>query len=391
MEMLSNNEPIRSVEWFMNTRFFPLIALCGTVASYGLVARAIEANPTQPANTSAVPASAAPPFSGRINEIVSLTKSGVDQSVVLAYIKNSPGPFEPSPDEIIKLRDMGISTPVLTAMLERGATVRDQAHAAAMAAAPSDNTSPAQAPVITETPPSTYTGSDATYATPPASTVTYIGGDYGYSSPYYYPTTYYYSGWYPSAFFYPFPCWFGGVFYAHGCFFPHGGFVHDGFHVHDGHGGGFHGDVHGGFHGGDIHGGFHGGATGGIHGGTTGGFHGGNGSSHASLGSRTFNPGFTSSPIHPGTHSFNSGFSAAPVGSTIRGNTVAGGGFRGGSVNSFRSAPAGGGFRGGTVGGGFHGGMGGGAVHMGGGGGGGVHMGGGGGGGFRGGGGGGHR
>jgi hypothetical protein len=309
----------------MKTRFLPLFTLCGVVANSGLVARAIESNPTQPSDTtSAIPASAAPQFSGRINEVVTLSKSGVDQAIVLSYIKNSPGPFEPSADEIIKLRDVGVSTPVLTAMMERGAQVRDQAHAAAVAAAAlQSNTSPSQAPVITETPPSTYAGADYA-AAPPASTVTYIGGDYGYSYPYYYPT--YVSGYYSSAFFYPFPCWYGGIYYAHGCYFPHGGFIHDGFHVHDGFHGGF--DAHGGFHG--TVGGFHG-TVGGVHGGVSGGFHAGN------------TGGFQSSGFSVGgTHSM-------PIGGGV-GRMPAGGGVRGGG--GFSS----GGFHAGGGGGGSHGG-----------------------------------
>jgi len=321
----------------MKTRFLPLFTLCGVVASSGLVARAIESSPTQPSDTaSAVPASAAPQFSGRINEVVTLSKSGVDQSIVLSYIKNSPGPFEPSADEIIKLRDMGVSTPVLTAMMERGAQVRDQARVAAVAAAPEQpNTSPSQAPVITETPPSTYAGADYS-AAQPASTVTYIGGDYGYSYPYY-PT--YVSGYYSSAFFYPFPCWYGGIYYAHGCYFPHGGFIHDGFHVHDG----FHGGSSG-FHAGG--GGFHGGTSGGFHG-TVGGFHGGvSGGFHAGSTGNFQSSGFSVG----GTHSM-------PVGGGI-GHMPMGGGMH--------SIPSGGGFhgsvggsRGGGMSGGFHGGGGG--------------------------------
>ena len=337
----------------MKTRFLSLFTLCGVVASFGFVARAIESNPPQPSDTtSAVPASAAPQFSGGINDVVALSKSGVDESIVLSFIRNSPGPFTPSADEIIKLRDMGVSTPVLTAMLQRGGELRDQAHAAvAAAAADQANNNPSQAPVITETPPSTYAGGDnSANATQPASTVTYIGGDYSY--PYYsYPYYPYYSGWYSTAFFYPFPCWFGGVFYAHGCFFPHGGFVHDDFHVHDGHGGfhgdshgdthgGFHGDTHGGFHGGDVHsgfhgtttGGFHGGMAGGFHSGVTGGFHGGTVSSSGFHGGTVSSSGFHTSPMSGGFHS-------APMG---------GGGFSGGGAHM------------GGGGGGFHGGGGGG-------------------------------
>lgn len=338
----------------MKTRFFPLFVICGIVASSGLVARAIESNPTQPSDSaSAVPASATPQFSGRINDVVSLSKSGVDPSIVLAFIKNSPGPFEPSADEIIKLRDMGVSTPVLTAMLQRGAEVRDQAHAAAMSAAPDANTSPAQAPVITETPPNTPSGSDGSdyAAQQPGSTVTYVGGDSSY--PYPYPN-YYYSGYYASPFFYPFPCWFGGVFFAHGCFFPHGGFVHDGFHVHDG-----------GFHGGDGHGGFHAGVSGGFHAGVSSGFHSGvNSGFHAGV-----TTGFHSGTVSAG--GFHSGVSS--VGGMH--SMPVGGGFHSGMVNGGFHGSAVGGFHGGAIGGGggFHGGMGGGGGGFHGGGGGGGH------------------
>jgi len=330
----------------MKTRFLPLFTLCAVVASSGLVARAIESNPTQPSDTtSAVPASAAPQFSGRINEVVSLSKSGVDQSIILSYIKNSPGPFEPSADEIIKLRDMGVSTPVLTTMMERGAQVRDQAHAAAVtAAAQQSNTNPSQAPVITETPPSTYAGAD--YATQPVSTVTYIGGNYGYSYPYYYPT--YVSGYYSSAFFYPFPCWYRGIYYARGCYFPRGGFIHDGFHVHDG------------FHGGSSHGGFHAGVSGGIHSGATGGFHAG------TTGSGGFHNGTSGGGMHTAPVG---GVGRMPVGGGVGSMPVGGGAGRMPVGGGMHAMPTGGGFHGSV--GGIHGGGASGGFHAGGGGGGG--------------------
>jgi len=340
----------------MKTRFLPLFALCGVVASSGLAARAIESNPDRPSDTaSAVPASAAPQFSGRINDVVSLTKSGVDQSIVLAFIKASPGPFEPTADEIIKLRDMGVSSPVLTAMLERGGQVREQSRAAAVAAAPDQPAAtPSQAPVISETPPNTYAGAD--YSTQPASTVTYIGGDYGYSYPYY-PV--YYSGWYSTAFFYPFPCWYNGTYYAHGCYFPHGGYIHDGFHLHDGFHVGSHGDVHGGIHVGGV--GIHGGVSDGFHGGVSGGFHGGvNGSVHAGVSgggihSMPVGGGVGRMPVGGGIGRMpvGGGVGSMPVGGRVGGMSVGGG---------MRSAPNGGGFHGG-VSGGFRSGGGGGGFH----------------------------
>lgn len=335
---------IWNVKCSMKTRYFSLLAVCGALAGPGLWAHAVEAESTQPA-PSAVPSSAAPEFSGRINDVVALTKSGVDESIVLSFVKASPGPFEPSADEIIKLRDQGVSSQVITAMLQRGAEVRDEARAASATYAQTPEANPSQAPVITETPPSTPPSTDTSYAdygTQPASSVVYIGGNYGYP---YYTYPYYYSGWYSSAFFYPFPCWFGGHFYAHGCYFPHGGFVHDNFHMHDNfhggfvaHGGGFHNGFTGGFHGGFAASGPRGGfvasgprggfVAGGFHGNTVGGgFHGG------SIG------------FHGGTPT--GGFHSAPMGGGFSG------GFHGGMSGGFHGG-GGGGFHGGGGGGGFH-------------------------------------
>lgn len=348
----SEYEPVLERQMIMKTRIIPLLAICGAVASPGLMARAVEAQPSQPSanpTVTTVPATAAPEFSGRINDVVSLTKSGVDESVVLSFIKASPGPFEPSADEIIKLRDEGISSQVITAMLQRGGELRDQAAAAAASSAQAA----AQAPVITEgAPPSGSESAPVPTETPPAtysddtgSTVTYIGGGYPY--PYYYPYYPYYSGYIASAFFYPFACWFNGCYYPHGCYFPHGGYVHDNFHVHDGFHGGFHGNgfvAHGssGFHGGGfvaaghngfVAGGFRGGSVSGFHGGMASGFHGG-----------FVGGGFHGSAVSGGFHG-----SVAPMGGFHGGGF---GGFHGGGMSM------GGGFHGG--GGGFHGGGGGG-------------------------------
>lgn len=330
---IPNINQIWNVRCSMKTRFISLLAICGALAGSGLGAKAIDAAASAPPadSANALPAGAAPEFSGRINDVVALSKSGVDQSVVLSFIKVSPGPFEPTADEIIKLRDQGISSQVITAMLERGGEVRAQSTATAAAAAPAPSyaqtdANPSQAPVITETPPSTPPATDAgvDYSAQPASSVVYIGGGYSYP--------YYYSGWYSSPIFYPFACWYNGCYYPRGCYFPRGCYVHDGFHLHDGFHGGFvargGGFVGGGFHGGVVGGGFRGGfvASGPRGGFVAGGFHGGTvgGSFHSSVSVGGFHGGMSAGGFH------------GPVGG--------GGGFRGGG---------GGGFHGGG-GGGFH-------------------------------------
>jgi hypothetical protein len=268
----------------MKTRFIPLLAACGILAGSVFVAQAMD-GPSAQASVSlgSAPRSASPQYSGRIDEVVALSQSGVDQSVVMSFINTSPGPFQPSADEIIRLRDAGVSSQVITTMMQRGAALREQAQSYA-AAAPAQNyqqapvtyAQPAQAQVAV-TPPYVDPTYYPSYYSQPASSVVYIGGSYGYPSygydPYCYPSSYYY---YPRVGF-----GFSPRFnFRFGAPFPFGG---GGFHV-GGFGGGFHG---GGFGGGGFHGGgggFHGGGGGGFHGGGGGGMgggsHGGGGGFH---------------------------------------------------------------------------------------------------------------
>src|SRR5579862_1792720 len=299
----------------MKIRVIPLLAVCSALATFNSFGAAetttTTQTTTQPA-ANALPPEAAPAFSGRIPDVVTLAKSGVDESVVLAFIRNSPGPFQPSADEVIRLRDAGLSSGEISAMLERGAELRDQAVAATAAT----QQMASQAPEITEQAPANAdTGGYATQDTSqPGSTVVYAGGgDNGgyWGNPYWwgYPSTFFVGGFISTPFFFPFPCFFHGTFFPHGCFFPHGGFVHGGFHgsFHDSNG------FHSGFHGTTA--GFRGGSVSGFRGGSVSGFRGGSVS------------GFRGASV--------SGFRGATV-SGFRGATVSG--FRGATVSGFRGA-----------------------------------------------------
>lgn len=229
----------------MKIRFVPLLALCGALAISSLSVRAGDTTTTTTTQTTvnALPVGAAPAFSGDIPEVVTLAKSGVDESVVVAFIRNSPGPFQPSANEILRLRDAGLTSTEISAMLERGAEVRAQTAAAAptynYASGPMPTTAPdyndaapamptTAAPPVVTTPPVTY--ADPGDSTQPGSTVVYIGGNSGY--PYYY-------GGYPYYYPYPYPYFYPGIRVGIGF---HGGF-------RGGFGGGFHGGFAGGFHG----------------------------------------------------------------------------------------------------------------------------------------------
>jgi hypothetical protein len=64
--------------------------------------------------------------SAGVDDVIRLVKSGVQETVVLTYIESSDVPYDPSVEEILYLTDIGISSPVVSAMLRRGRQVRDQ-------------------------------------------------------------------------------------------------------------------------------------------------------------------------------------------------------------------------------------------------------------------------
>jgi hypothetical protein len=76
-----------------------------------------------------LPAAVQTNFSPSVAEVVKLADSGMEESVLLNYIHNSPATFQLSADEIIYLRDLGISSPVISAMLQHEGNVSGQSAA----------------------------------------------------------------------------------------------------------------------------------------------------------------------------------------------------------------------------------------------------------------------
>ena len=112
------------------------------------------------------PAEGAAQISPDTAEVVKLAGSGVGDEVVLAYIQNSSGTFNLSADNLLYLRDLGVSQPVITAMLNHDNGQRGQAQESPpqqqYAPAPaSEAPMPAQAPAPmqtrTQTQPRTHT------------------------------------------------------------------------------------------------------------------------------------------------------------------------------------------------------------------------------------------
>lgn len=62
--------------------------------------------------------------SGPTAEVIRLANSGVEQSVLLAYVTNSTSTFNLGAEEIIYLNDIGVPSPVVTAMIQHDQTLK---------------------------------------------------------------------------------------------------------------------------------------------------------------------------------------------------------------------------------------------------------------------------
>jgi hypothetical protein len=211
--------------------------LLATGASLFLVARAGVAQPsdtragtqtpvplaTLKDGTKTTPGNTA--VSAQVAELVKMTESGVEPSVVKSYVENSTTADRPRAEEVIYLRDHGVSAEVISALIRRAGELGDQAarasqqmlnqtaQQAASAAAAASTASP-QPPYASPSyiqPAPTYLESypQYVYTSYPA---------YGYTAPYIYGSYYSYPGFYYS---YPY-LGFRGGFRNH--FFPRNGF-----------------------------------------------------------------------------------------------------------------------------------------------------------------------
>ena len=81
-------------------------------------AAAVISAPTVPANLNISPA---------LGEVVKLIKAGVGEDVLMAYVTNSTEIFELGSDEIVYFHDLGVSSSVITALIQRNASPETQA------------------------------------------------------------------------------------------------------------------------------------------------------------------------------------------------------------------------------------------------------------------------
>jgi hypothetical protein len=167
------------------------------------------------------PVNTAPSLAYGVPQILQLAQAKVGDDTIIAYIRNSGNNYGLDANQIIYLRQQGISDNVITAMLS-------QPKIAPAQPATQPQTSSAAQPSATYAPPAT-----AYVQTAPSPTV-YVIPD---------TQTYYYDAYYAQPYYYPCYAWpYPAVSFSFGV------------------GGGFRGGFHGGFHGGGFHaGGSHGG------------------------------------------------------------------------------------------------------------------------------------
>lgn len=96
------------------TRYFSLVGMLVVAALSGFAQTAEVAGAGAPQQVqAAAPASLSP----NAAEVLKLASSGVGDDVVLAFVQNSQLRFNLSADDVLYLRDVGVTEPVITAML----------------------------------------------------------------------------------------------------------------------------------------------------------------------------------------------------------------------------------------------------------------------------------
>ncbi|HWX21012.1 MAG TPA: DUF6600 domain-containing protein [Candidatus Binatia bacterium] len=121
---------------------------------------------------------APPPLSPAAAEVLQLGQAGTSEDVILAYIQNSQAGFNLSADQILYLRDVGISSSAITAMLNRDNALRGQPPAYGQTAPPP---TPAPPPVpVQETVPPPPAAAPVYVSSPPPE----VGSFYNDLAPY---------------------------------------------------------------------------------------------------------------------------------------------------------------------------------------------------------------
>lgn len=184
----------------MKTELVLTLILCGMMqpisAATRQTANTQAATETAPAANPAETATK-PRLSYGLEDVVKLTKAGVNEAVILVYLQNSGIAYSLTAQDLIQLQEAGVNATVTAALMQRGEQVKQNA----MQAAKQIQTAQAQAAQTTAAQQAAINAATPTY-TVPASTVTYIGYPSSYNYVYRYPAYYNYGYYQPRAYYY---------------------------------------------------------------------------------------------------------------------------------------------------------------------------------------------
>src|SRR5438105_4984702 len=106
-----------------NTKWFGLVVS----VALPLISSHAQAPVVPGPNASAEQSAAVPSdLSPGVTEAIRLAESGVGDDVVVAYIQNSQATFNLSADHVLYLKDLGLSSAIVTAMLNHDSGIRAQ-------------------------------------------------------------------------------------------------------------------------------------------------------------------------------------------------------------------------------------------------------------------------
>jgi len=111
----------------MKASHISLTALCGILTFSAPLFASAQSNQSAVAVTPATAAQPVAPLRKDVADVVQLSKAGLSENVLVAFVKNAPSSYRLSADDILKLRDAGITAPVIVAMLQHGDELRQQA------------------------------------------------------------------------------------------------------------------------------------------------------------------------------------------------------------------------------------------------------------------------
>jgi hypothetical protein len=155
-----------------NTKWFGLVTALAFPLLSGYAQTSEMAAPGAPGQAQvAAPVNLSPAAA----EVIRLAGSGVGDDVVVAYIQNSQAPFNLSADDVLYLKDIGLSPQVTSAMLSHDGTLRNQPQQYAPAAPAQP--APPPAPMAPAMPSAPVTAPPPAYDTSAPADVSYFYND----------------------------------------------------------------------------------------------------------------------------------------------------------------------------------------------------------------------